>query len=546
MKGKIISSIEKIMPHVEPTLEEKNASMLSNERYNFQLAFLHDGKRRMLMYNRVEVRGELAPYITLREVELVPVTSLPDSMDDYYISHELGVYPDLLRPFDNAGLVLNQGLWHAVWVTVHKKDGLPAGKYTTEFILQTETGETLQTLTHELEVIDAKLPETDLRLTNWMHYDSIAHAHKVKPFSEKFYRIFDEYLKVYVDGGYNMLLTPIFTPPLDTKEGTERLTAQLVGVKKSADGAYAFDFSKLKKFVRFVQKRGIKYFEFSPLFTQWGGFYCPKIVAEVDGKERRIFGWETPSGAPEYVRFLQSFLKEFGKVIHELKIENLCYFHLTDEPNLKTIDSYENCRKMVKEYVGNIPVMDALSDPEFKQRGLVDVPACGIRAYDKFKGGDTSELFVYNCNTACEGYYSNRLITMPSQRTRILGFQLYKSNVLGYLHWGFNFYNTAYSVETIDPYATTDSRRTLPSGDAFVVYPTKNGLHASLRYEVVKECFQDYDAMKLLEGLIGREKAVRLLDENGVDGYTQYPKSGEWHVQFRQKVNLLIKQNLPN
>ncbi len=544
MQGKIISSIEKILPHVEPTLEEKNATMLSNERYHFQLAFLHDGTRRMLMYNRVEVRGTLAPYITLRNVELVPVTSLPDSMDDYYLSHETGVFPDLLRPMDNAGIILNKDLWHAVWVTIYERDGLPAGKYTTEFILQTETGEVLQTLTHEIEVIAAKLPETDLRLTNWMHCDCIAHAHNAKPFSRKFYAIFDNYLKAYVEGGYNMLLTPLFTPPLDTKEGTERLTSQLVGVEKTANGEYVFDFSKLKTFVRFAQKRGIKYFEFSPLFTQWGGFFCPKVVANVNGKEQRIFGWETPSDDPEYARFLQSFLIELGKEIRALKIENACYFHLTDEPNLKTIDAYENCRKMVKEYVGNIPVMDALSDLEFKQRGLVDVPACGIRAYDKFKDGDTSKLFVYNCCTACEGYYSNRFITMPAQRTRILGFQLYKSNVLGYLHWGFNFYNTAYSVETVDPYATTDARRTLPSGDAFVVYPTKDGVYASLRYETVKECFQDYAALKLLESFIGREKVVKLLDEEGVDGYTQYPRNGAWHVGFRQKINALIKQQV--
>ncbi|MBO5480180.1 MAG: DUF4091 domain-containing protein [Clostridia bacterium] len=544
MKGKIISSIEKIMPHAEPLLEERNASMLSNERYNFQLAFLHDGQRRMLMYNRVKVRGALAQYITLREVRLVPVTSLPDSMDDYYLSHELGVFPDLLCPFDNAGVVLNKGLWHAVWVTVYAKDGLPAGKYTTEFILETETGEVLQTLTHELEVINAKLPETDLRLTNWMHYDCIAQSHNVKPFSKKFYALFNEYLKWYVEGGFNMLLTPIFTPPLDTKEGTERLTTQLVEVEKKAQGEYVFHFSKLKTFVRFAQKRGIKYFEFSPLFTQWGGFFCPKIMATVNGKRQRIFGWETPSNDPEYARFLQAFLKEFGKVIRDMKMENICYFHLTDEPNLKTIDSYENCRKMVKEYVGNIPVMDALSDPEFKERGLVDVPAVGIRAYDKFKDGDTSKFFVYNCCTACEGYYSNRFINMPSQRTRILGFQLYKSNVLGYLHWGFNFYNTAYSVEPINPYVTADARRTLPAGDAFVVYPAKDGAYGSLRYEIVKEGFQDYDALRLLEQLVGREKIVEMLDENGVDGYTEYPRNGEWHIKFRQMINGQIKASL--
>ena len=131
---------------------------------------------------------------------------------------------------------------------------------------------------------------------------------------------------------------------------------------------------------------------------------------------------------------------------------------------------------------------------------------------------------------------------MPAQRTRVLGLQLYKSNVLGYLHWGFNFYNSAFSVETVNPYASTDSRSTFPAGDAFIVYPTENGCAPSLRYEVVKEGYQDYRALKLLESFIGRENVVALLEENGVEGYNVYPRSAEWHINFRKEINGLLKK----
>ena len=185
--------------------------------------------------------------------------------------------------------------------------------------------------------------------------------------------------------------------------------------------------------------------------------------------------------------------------------------------------------------------MDALGDPEFKERGLVDVPVTGIKFYDKFEGQDTSKLFVYNCCTAFDHYYSNRFITMPSQRTRILGFQLYQTGVQGYLHWGYNFYHSAYSVEKIDPYADTDAHGTFPSGDAFIVYPAKDGVNGSVRYEIVKEGFQDYDALKLLESYISREKVLDLLREQGLKGYTQYPRNKVWHIQFREKINEMIK-----
>ncbi len=543
IESKLVSSIEKVMPHTEPKILENGKSMLSNERYNFQLAFRYrGGEGRMLMYNKIKVEGALAPYITVRNVCLMPVTMLPPEMDDYYITHEVGVFPDLLKPFDKAGLVLPIGQWRSVWVTVYKPDGIAAGVYETKFFLVDENDKTIASLTHELEVIDVKTQDYGLRLTNWIHYDCISQWHNVKLFSQKFYEIFDKYLKVYVEGGYNMLMVPLFTPPLDTKVGTERQTAQLVRVTKNGN-SYAFDFRDLKKFIRFILKRGIKYVEFSPLFTQWGGAACPKIMATVDGADKCIFGWDTPSNDEEYTKFLRTFLPELGRVVDQLKIRDCCYLHLTDEPSLEHIDAYENCRNMVKKYIGSIPVMDALGAPEFKKRGLVDVPVTGITSYDKFEDCDSSNMFVYNCCTAFKNYLSNRFLTMPSQRTRVLGLQLYQTGVQGYLHWGYNFYHSAYSAEKINPYEETDSHATFPSGDAFIVYPSEEGGNVSLRYEVVKEGFQDYNALKLLEESIGRERVLALLEENGVKGYTQYPRDGAWHVRFRQMLNDLIKKH---
>ncbi|MBR2023051.1 MAG: DUF4091 domain-containing protein [Clostridia bacterium] len=541
VESKIVASVEKIMPHICPSIEEREGSMLKYERYNFQLAFCYQGESRMLMSNKVQVSGTLAPYLELRVVGLVPVTVLPPKMDDYYLSDTVGVFPDLLKPFDKADLVLPCKQWRGVWVTVYAPEGLPVGTHETTFTLISEKGETLAVLKHNLEIIDAPLVDGGLRLTNWVHYDCIAHTHGVRLFSRAFYKIFKEYLRVYTQGGYNMLMTPLFTPPLDTKIGGERLTAQLVRVKKTGE-QYTFDFQDLKRFIRFALKNGIKYIEFSPLFTQWGGVACPKIIATVDGEERRIFGWETPSASKEYMRFLDAFLPQLGLVIDELGIRESCYMHLTDEPGIDNIDAYEQCRNMVKRYIGNIPIMDALGNPEFKERGLVDVPVSGITYFDKFAGCDTSKMFVYNCCTAFNNYYSNRFINMPAQRTRVLGVQLYQTGVRGYLHWGFNFYNSAYSVEQISPYSDTDSHGTFPSGDAFIVYPAPNGVYGSLRYEICKEGFQDCNALKLLENYIGKDRVHDMLEKEGVCGYTKYPRDGRWLINFRAKINQMIKE----
>lgn len=105
-----------------------------------------------------------------------------------------------------------------------------------------------------------------------------------------------------------MLLTPLFTPPLDTQAGKERMTVQLVDVQKDGD-RYAFGFEKLEQFMRLAEECGVKYFEMSHLFTQWGTKYAPKIVAEVNGARRRIFGWKTEALSQEYKASLRRFCR---------------------------------------------------------------------------------------------------------------------------------------------------------------------------------------------------------------------------------------------
>lgn len=113
-----------------------------------------------------------------------------------------------------------------------------------------------------------------------------------------------------------MLLTPLFTPPIDTAKGAERPTVQLVDIYYSADG-YSFDFSKLDRFIKLALDSKIEYFEFPHLFTQWGSEHAPKIIVTENGKSYRRFGWETNSDSPEYAEFLQSFLPAFKSFMKE-------------------------------------------------------------------------------------------------------------------------------------------------------------------------------------------------------------------------------------
>lgn len=135
-----------------------------------------------------------------------------------------------------------------------------------------------------------------------------------KAFTDEYWETLRNYLNKAVKYGMNCVLTPIFTPPLDTEIGKERPTVQLVKINTAGNGAYSFDFSLLKKWISISKECGIEYFELSHFFTQWGAKHAPKIEACVNGKEEKIFGWNTKATGIEYKHFLRQFafaLKSF-------------------------------------------------------------------------------------------------------------------------------------------------------------------------------------------------------------------------------------------
>lgn len=104
-----------------------------------------------------------------------------------------------------------------------------------------------------------------------------------------------------------------------------------------------------------LRECGIKYFEMSHLFTQWGAEHAPKIVATVNGRKKKIFGWETDASSNEYVTFLNQFLKEFTAHFDKLGLRDYVCFHISDEPSEKHIEQYKKNKKIFKRClrVGN-------------------------------------------------------------------------------------------------------------------------------------------------------------------------------------------------
>lgn len=151
----------------------------------------------------------------------------------------------------------------------------------------------------------------------------------------------------------------------------------------------------------------------------------------------------------------------------------------------------------------------------------------------------------------CTGQYyevSNRFMSMPSARNRIYGVQLYKYDIVGILHWGYNFYNSQFSIEHINPYEVTDAGNAFPAGDPFLVYPGADGHpEESIRMMVHDEAMADLRALELLESLTSKEHVMELIEGELFEPLTfcTYPKSEMYLITLRNRINREIGRYQP-
>ncbi|RAP73820.1 DUF4091 domain-containing protein [Paenibacillus montanisoli] len=524
----------------EPSFEEGTA--LLGEYYSFQVAC----RAAYLMKNiRVTAESDLGEAISIRSVGLAPseLTNYND-YDDYLLRTTPGLYPDPLYPLLDGGTVhALPEQWRSVWVTVKLQADTAAGVHPIVIRFAEESGTLLGEATFRLDVIGAALPEQKLLHTEWFYLDCLATQYGVDIFSEEHWRIVETYVDHYAEYGMNLILTPLFSPPLELDYGKYRPTVQMVGVERN-DGRYAFDFSRLARWVELCRRNGIERFEFSHLFTQWGARHAPKIMAVENGVEEQIFGWETDAAGDEYRSFLTQFMPELMQFIRQHGLEQSCFFHLSDEPSLHDLESYTSASTLVRSLFegSEFPIIDALSEFAFYEKGLLTHPVVSIEHIHHYIAGKADPLWAYYCCCEYKHGESNRFFNMPSARNRIIGVQMYKYDMQGFLHWGYNHWYSQRSRRAIDPFTVTDADHAFPSGDAFLVYPGESGPITSIRLEVLREALQDIRALQLLEGYIGKEATVALLEEGMVEPVTfrNYEKGSDWITGMRERVNRRI------
>lgn len=546
LEVKQISALEKVKINDSLDYEKLyQKSVLAGERFSYQICIKTDTR----MFADVSVESELSAYVKLyhvREVYMdMPVTQIVPEED--YITLKPGFMPDVLVPMKGSPkveLTLSEKV-SVIWVRVDVPKDTKPGNYAIKvnFTAMKFGAKPVCNFCEEmiLEVIPATMPEQKLIYTRWFYADCVAGAHNVEIFSDKHWELMEKYIIAASDMGINMILVPVHTPPLDTEVGTTRPCVQLVDIEKKGE-VYEFSFGKFRRFIDICRKNGMKYFEIAHMFSQWGAKYAANIMVTENGKKDYLFGWHVAADSEEYLSFLKQYIKAIAEELENLGISENTYFHISDEPRVASIDAYHRASEIIRPLIGKSKTFDALSEYMFYEKGLVECPITYMERIHDFLEHDIKNQWIYYCSTP-QKTFTNSFIAMPSYRTRILGFLLYKYNIKGFLHWGFNFYFSEQSLYDIDPYLSTSGDGAFPSGDPFIVYPGADSVYPSIRGEVTYEAIQDMNICFALESYVGKDHVVKMIDyAAGCDlKFDNYPRNKEFLETLRESMIEKIK-----
>ena len=522
LKCKIISGLEKPLlgSKIEDYKEFNHTSVLRGEKATFQLIYTmnyrEDGNYPRFVL--LDLSGELAKYTTIRDVHSVPaIFNHRGKIDDDFITTAPALIPDILAPLSFGGRATAcYGTLKSLWIEINiPKDCELSGNAELKIDVKLNEvddktlGSFSGTLGLSVDIIDAELPEQELIFTQWFHHDCLANYYRVEKWSDEHFEIIEKFAKCAAKNGINMLLTPIITPPLDNAADTRDL--QLADVRVT-DAGYEFGWDKLDRWIEICNRAGIKKFEIGHLFTQGGAAYATKVSGIKNGTYQRLFAKDVPCDDPEYVKFLRALLTSLIAHMRARGDDKRMMFHISDEPNDTHLETYLKAKCAVADIISDYPIFDALSHYEFYERGVVKKPVVILHHLEDFAENNVPGLWTYNC-CAPAGGYSNRFLNMTLPRNRSLALVLYKYNIEGFLHWGFNFYNTSGSWSPINPLHDTSSGGQFPSGDSHSVYPGEDGSPLeSMRLSCFADGLNDLSAFKLCEKLYSRDEVISALE----------------------------------
>jgi len=385
----------------------------------------------------------------------------------------------------------------------------------------------LSAMAVDLRIREATIPaRRDFPVFQWFYADALLDWYRLQPFEEGFWDILDPYFRDLSSHGQDTVYVPFLTPPLD---GVKRPT-QLLRVSR-AGGGYRFDWRDVRRYVALARSRGIRKFEWTHLFTQWGVRHAVRVYEGQGIGEKLLWKPETGATSAVYTAFLSRLLPELKRFLDAEGIAKQSFFHVSDEPHgEEALECYRRARGLLSRLAPWMRTMDALSEVVYGREGITDMPIPSIRVAKQFADEGIPCCTYFCCGP--RGPYLNRLMDTPLPKLRMAGWLFHRFGMKGFLHWGYNYWYRSQTRTLIDPFSESAGGKwpEWPYGDPFLVYPGPVGPIDSIRWEIFSQSLSDLALLRELDV----EGGGALL--SGFRDFNDFPKDLSWWKAARRKL----------
>lgn len=389
-------------------------------------------------------------------------------------------FPDWLS--EDRQCSVAKGALKAVYLTIRIPHDAKPGEYRGDVALR--CGETSVAQPLVLTVYPLTIPdERHLMVTEWFSTRGFQQHHGIDPAdSQRFF----EMLRVYAE---NMA---------EHRQNVFRVSLELIRSTRAADGKLQFDFSDFDRWADVFWDTGRMDRLETGFVARFGeGGWSSREILLRDFSVRDEAGGKTVKLAGN--EFLPVFLPALVEHLREKKWLEKTVFHICDEPSNHNVMAWREASDFVHRCAPELRRFDAIETSHCLDRLEIWVPKLDHLAtwQDAFESAQRqgNEMWFYTVGIFQNGSLPNKTADVPLIDSRILHWLNYRYGLKGYLHWGFNAW-------TEDPVNAPGKHR----GDGWHVYPKKDGLLNSLRWEQMRNGIQDYECLWLLEDKIARVK----------------------------------------
>ena len=403
-------------------------------------------------------------------------TNAPNQPEDVVERKAPARFPDYLM--QERRINIDKGKFQPLWLTIKIPEGSVAGMYSG--VLSVKSKEGSQSIPLQLTIYPLTLP-SDRHLKIAVRY-SVNKFDKYHGISEKYSDSWFEMLRKYAD---NMI---------EHRQNVMQAPMDAIAITRSANGELGFDFSRFDQIVQVFMNTGkMDFIETGYGLTRFGKDDWFSTVIELSDQTVRDEGNSVDVTLPgkDVVPFL---LPAFERHLRQKGWLDKTLLSVRNEPSVHNAVIYDELSDYFHQLAPDLKQFESI---ETTMYGGLDIPGPKLDHlatwYDSFKEAQEKgkEICYYIVGIYQGSRFPDKTIDLPVMDSRIMPWLNYKYNLSGIKHWGWNSW-------TDDPYNEVGQHL----GDGWHVYPVKDGILNSLRWEEMRNGIQDYECFRLLENKI--------------------------------------------